>query len=113
MHAHAVAPGDEVGVRLRAPGLDALGHAAAQRIAPDELLDGLGPHLQGEGVVDRKEVEVRDRVRHRDRRPHGMGQRVRRWGSASVLVTVATGCAGIGVAQGWVSIMCVPPGSGP
>ena len=34
-------------------------------------------------------------------------------GSASELVTVATGCAGIGVAQGWVSIMCVPPGSGP
>ena len=47
LHAHAAAPGDEVGVRLRAPGLDALGLAAAQRIAPDELLDGLGPHLQG------------------------------------------------------------------
>ena len=78
VHAHAVAPGDEAGVRLRAPGLDALGHAAAQRIAPDELLDGLGPHLQGEGVIDRKEVEVRDRVRDRDRRPHGMGQWVRR-----------------------------------
>ena len=80
VHAHAVASGDEVGVRLRAPGLDALGHAAAHRIAPDELLDGLGPKLQGEGVVDRKEVEVRDRVRDRDRRPHGMGQWVRRRG---------------------------------
>ena len=34
-------------------------------------------------------------------------------GSASEIVTVATGCAGVGVAQGWVSIMCVPPGSGP
>ena len=32
---------------------------------------------------------------------------------ASGLVTVATGCAGIGVAQGWVSVMCVPPRSGP
>ena len=71
LHAHAVAPGDEVGVRLRAPGLDALGHAVAQRIAPDELLDGLGPHLQGEGVVDRQEVEVRDRVR--ELRRHVMG----------------------------------------
>ena len=78
LHAHAVAPGDEVGVRLRAPGLDALGLAAAQRIAPGELLDALRPHLQGEGVVDGKEVEVRDRVR--DRRRHGMGRRVRRWG---------------------------------
>ena len=78
VHAHAVAPGDEVGVRLRAPGLDALGLAAAQRIAPGELLDGLGPHLQGEGVVDRWEVEIRDRVR--DRRRHGMGQWVRRMG---------------------------------
>ena len=73
VHAHAVAPGDEVGVRLRAPGLDALGRAAAQRIAPGELLDGLGAHLQGEGVVDRWEVEIRDRVG--DRRRHGMGQR--------------------------------------
>ena len=34
-------------------------------------------------------------------------------GSASELVTVATGGTCIGVAQGWVSIMCVPPGSGP
>ena len=71
-------------------------------------------HLQGEGVVDRKEVEVRDRVRDRDRRPHGMGQRgAGGGGNAAELVTVATGCAGVGVAQGWVSIMCVPPGSGP
>ena len=73
VHAHAVAPGDEVGVRLRAPGLDALGLAAAQRIAPDELLDALGPHLQGEGVVDRQEVEVRDRIH--DRRRLEKGQR--------------------------------------
>ena len=80
VHAHAVAPGDEVGVRLRAPGLDAFGLAAAQRIAPDELLNGLGPQLQSEGVVDRQEVEVRDRVRHRDRRPHGIGQQGRRRG---------------------------------
>ena len=75
VHAHAVAPGDAVGVRLRAPGLDALGHAAAQRIAPDELLDGLRPHLQGEGVIDRKEVQIRDRVG--DRRRHENGQRHR------------------------------------
>ena len=80
LHAHAVTPGDEVRVRLRAPGLDALGLAAAQRIAPGELLDGLGPHLQGEGVIDRWEVEVRARVRDRNRRPHGMGQRGRRRG---------------------------------
>ena len=73
LHAHAVASGDAVGVRLRAPGLDALGLAAAQRIAPGELLDGLGAHLQGEGGVDRWEVEIRDRVHHRRR--HGMGQR--------------------------------------
>ena len=77
VHAHAVAPGDEVGVGLRAPGLDAFGLAAAQRIVPDELLDGLGPHLQGKGVVDRQEVEIRDRVG--DRRRHENGQRVRRW----------------------------------
>ena len=75
VHAHAVAPGDEVGVRLRASGLDAFGLAAAQRIAPDELLDGLGPHLQGEGIIDRKEVEIRDRVH--DRRRHENGQRHR------------------------------------
>ena len=75
LHAHAVAPGDEVGVRLRASGLDAFGLAAAQRIAPDELLDGLGAHLQGEGVVDRKEVEIRDRVG--DRRRLEDGQRSR------------------------------------
>ena len=108
VHAHAVAPGDEVGVRLRAPGLDALGHAAAQRIAPDELLDGLGPQLQGEGVVDRQEVEVRDRVRDRTGTAGATawGSRAGGGGSASELVTVATGCAGIGVAQGWVSIMC-------
>ena len=73
VHAHAVAPGDEVGVRLRAPRLDAFGLAAAQRIAPDELLDALGPHLQGERVVDRKEVEVRDRIH--DRRRLEKGQR--------------------------------------
>ena len=78
VHAHAVAPGDAVGVRVRAPGLDALGHTAAQRIAPNELFDGLGPNLQGEGVVDRKEVEIRDRVG--DRRRHGIGQWVRRQG---------------------------------
>ena len=78
VHAHAVAPGDEVGVRLRAPGLDALGLAAAQRIAPGELLDALRTHLEGEGVVDRHEVETRELVR--DRRRRGMGQRVRRWG---------------------------------
>ena len=77
VHAHAVAPGDEVGVRLRAPGLDALGLAAAQRIAPGELLDALGAQLQGEGVIDRWEVEIRDRVG--DRRRHENGQRVRRW----------------------------------
>ena len=77
VHAHAVAPGDAVGVRSRAPGLDALGLSAAQRIAPDELLDGLGPHLQGEGVIDRKEVEIRDRVG--DRRRHENGLRVYRW----------------------------------
>ena len=77
VHAHAVAPGDEVGVRLRASGLDALGLAAAQRIAPGELLDALGPKLQGEGVVDRKEVRIRDRVG--DRRRRAIGQRVRRW----------------------------------
>ena len=42
------------------------------------------------------------------------------WGSgacggkgASVLVTVATGCARIGVADGLASIMCMPPRSGP
>ena len=71
LHAHAVAPGDAVGVLPRAPGPDALGLAAAQRIAPDELLDGLGPHLQGEGVVDRKEVEIRDRVGDRRRHENG------------------------------------------
>ena len=59
LHAHAVAPGDGVGVFLRASGLDALGLAAAQRIAPDELLDGLGPHLQSEGAGGRGEVGVR------------------------------------------------------
>ena len=78
LHAHAVTPGDEVGVRLRAPGLDALGLAAAQRIAPGGLLDALGARLQGEGVVDRNEVRTRDRVR--DRQRHGMGQWVRRRG---------------------------------
>ena len=71
LHAHAVASGDAVGVRLRAPGFDALGLAAAQRIAPDELLDGLGPHLQGEGVVDRKEVQIRDRIHDRRRLEKG------------------------------------------
>ena len=77
VHAHAVAPGDAVGVRLRAPGLDALGLAAAQRIAPDELLDALGAHLQGENVIDPKEVEIRDRVG--DRRRYAMEERVGRW----------------------------------
>ena len=75
VHAHAVAPGDTVGVRLRAPRLDAFGLAAAQRIAPDELIDALGPQLQGEGVIDRKEVEIRDRVH--DRRRLEKGQRHR------------------------------------
>ena len=78
VHAHAVAPRDEVGVRVRASGLDTLGLAAAQRIAPDELLDGLGPQLQREGVVDRKEVEIRDRVG--DRRRYENGQRDGWWG---------------------------------
>ena len=77
LHAHTVTPGDEVDVRLRASGLDALGLAAAQRIAPGELLDGLAPKLQGEGVVDPKEVEIRDRIH--DRRRHENGERVRRW----------------------------------
>ena len=137
VHAHAVAPGDEVGVRLRAPGLDALGLAAAQRIAPDELLDGLGPHLQGEGVVDRKEVEIRDRVGDRLRHENGQrvgwwegpfgaghrGQRVRRHRgrgrggvnhahSSRERFVNGQGCAGIGVADGVASIMCIPPGSG-
>ena len=73
VHAHAVAPGDEVGVRLRSPGLDALGHAAAQRIAPHELLDALGPHLQRKGVIHRQEIQIRDRVH--DRRRLEQGQR--------------------------------------
>ena len=111
VHAHAVAPGDEVGVRLRAPGLDALGLAAAQRIAPDELLDGLRPQLQGEGVIDRREGRIRDRVH--DRRRYGMRERVRRWGGRFEVRHGATGCAGIGVAEGVAPIMCMPRRSGP
>ena len=101
VHAHAVAPGDEVGVRLRAPGLDALGHAAAQRIAPDELLDGLGPHLQGEGVIDRQEVQIRDRVHDRRRLENGqrsVGPKTR----SSGLMSETT--AGVDASKGLSSI---------
>ena len=98
----------EVGVRLRASGLDAFGLVAAQRIAPDELLDGLGPHLQGEGVIEKASSTGR-KSRFETGSVTDGGTKTGRGSAggkgAAGFVTVVTGCAGIRVADGVTSSM--------
>ena len=117
VHAHAVAPGDEVGVRLRAPGLDALGHARRSASPPTScsMLSDRSSRAKASctGRKSRFETGSVTGTVTGTARATVWGSGSGGGGSASELVTVATGCAGVGVAQGWVSIMCVPAGSGP
>ena len=93
--------------------LDAFGLAAAQRIAPDELLDGLGPHLQGEGVIEKASSTGR-KSRFETGSVTAGGTKAGRGSAggkgAAGFVTVVTGCAGIRVADGVTSSMRTPPG---